>query len=87
MGEDSSLSLEDISEAYGASWLPDIQKTCFSWLVQAPGDEWEKYMLVYMAAIREKFYPAPKQAACKMTQAARLYEQLQQEDAVVGQAA
>lgn len=31
--------------------------------MQASNDEWEKYMLVYMEAIRTKFYPAPQQAA------------------------
>ena len=35
---------------------------CLS-MVQAPDDEWEEYMLVYMEAIRAKFYPMPKQAA------------------------
>lgn len=35
---------------------------CLS-MMQAPDDEWENYMLVYMEAIRAKFYPVPKQAA------------------------
>lgn len=41
-----------------------LMPLCF-WPLQAPDDNWEKYMLVYMAAIRDRFYPAPKQAAGK----------------------
>ncbi|EIE27188.1 hypothetical protein COCSUDRAFT_55211 [Coccomyxa subellipsoidea C-169] len=41
--------------------LDAAESALFKPLWQAPGDEWEKYMLVYMAAIRDKFYPAPKQ--------------------------
>lgn len=45
-----------------------LMPLCF-WPLQAPDDNWEKYMLFYMAAIRDRFYPAPKQAAGKVTQA------------------
>ncbi|CAL8462842.1 g2376 [Coccomyxa elongata] len=43
--------------------LSDKERTIIKPLWQAPDDEWEKYMLVYMEAIRAKFYPAPQQAA------------------------
>lgn len=30
--------------------------------MQASEDSWEKYMLVYMEAIRDKFYPVPSRS-------------------------
>ncbi|KAK9907611.1 hypothetical protein WJX75_006988 [Coccomyxa subellipsoidea] len=45
--------------------LTESEHSLFKPLWQAPDDNWEKYMLVYMAAIRDRFYPAPKQAEAK----------------------